>query len=117
MIKWPAALLPCTAETSAPPVEAADKKDCDVAEATNEHDIERVPAPAQGEAQSLCMACLTLHHDAKLLPCGHCLCAADLGRMCRAALKDNSFDSTCLQELPVEVMRLVLNKDELFQIC
>jgi hypothetical protein len=104
---------------TAPTVEAADKEDCDIVEATNEHDIERVPAQAQGEAQSQCIACFTLHHDAKLLPCGHYLCTEDLGRMCRAALKDNSLIplACCEQELPVEVMRLVLNKDELFQIC
>jgi hypothetical protein len=113
---------------TAPPVEATDEEDCEIVEATNEHDIERQfrllnderePAPAQGEAQSQCVACLTVHHDAKLLPCGHYLCTADLGRMCRAALKDNSMipPACCEQKLPVEVMRLVLNKDELFQIC
>ena len=66
-----------------------------------------------------CAVCLTVCSDAAQLPCGHFMCCMSLKKLCQMALKDSSLlpVSCCKQEVPCEVIRSVLNKDELSIIC
>lgn len=99
------------------PVPKEYDDDCAATAALDQHDIGS--SPAQEEAQPYCIACMTAHHDTKLLPCGHYMCTTCLKHLFQTALKDNSLIpvTCCQKELPISLMQLVLNKDELFLLC